>query len=274
MLRLYDSRYSGNCWKVRILLSQLELPFERVTLDLAKGEAAEPAFRRKSRFARVPALELEDGRTLVESGAILLYLAEGTRFIPEDPFLRAEMLGWMFFEQADIQKPIAVPRVYHLRGMAAAMTDDIARCHKEGNAVLEKLEQWIAPRTWLVGEALHARRPRRFMLCVARPPGRLRHGALSGHPRLAGARRRAARLGAAAARRVARAAQPAASPDELAGSKIALIPRSPPGGPAVPPCDPAATGATGTPRRSDRAPRRWQSRCRWSRPRRSRRPAS
>jgi glutathione S-transferase len=152
MLRLYDSRYSGNCWKVRILLNQLELPFERVTLDLAKGEAAEPAFRQKSRYARVPALEFEDGRTLVESGAILLYLAEGSRFIPEDPFLRADMLGWMFFEQADIQKPIAVPRVYHLRGMAAAMTDDIARCHKEGYAVLEKLEQWIAPRTWLVGE--------------------------------------------------------------------------------------------------------------------------
>lgn len=149
MLRLYDSRFSGNCWKVRILLSQLGLPFERVTLDLAKGEAAEPAFRRKSRFARVPALELEDGRTLVESGAILLYLAEGTRFIPEDPFLRAEVLGWLFFEQADLQKPIAVPRVGHL---AAAMADDIARCHKDGNAALEKLEQWLAPRTWLVGE--------------------------------------------------------------------------------------------------------------------------
>ena len=152
MLRLYDSRFSGNCWKVRILLSQLGLPFERVTLDLAKGEAAEPAFRRKSRFARVPALELEDGRTLVESGAILLYLAEGTRFIPEDPFLRAEVLGWLFFEQADLQKPIAVPRVAHLRGLAAAMADDIARCHKDGNAALEKLEQWLAPRTWLVGE--------------------------------------------------------------------------------------------------------------------------
>lgn len=152
MLRLYDSRFSGNCWKIRILLSQLGLPFERATLDLAKGEAAEPAFRQKSRFARVPVLELEDGRTLVESAAILLYLAEGTRFIPEDPFLRAEMLGWLFFEQADLQKPIAVPRVCHLRGLAAQMADDIARFHKDGNAALEKLEQWLAPRTWLVGE--------------------------------------------------------------------------------------------------------------------------
>jgi glutathione S-transferase len=152
MLRLYDSRFSGNCWKVRMLLNQLGLPFERVTLDLAKGEAAEPAFRRKSRFARVPALELDDGRTLVESGAILLYLAEGTRFVPEDRFLRAEMLGWLFFEQADLQKAIAVPRVCHLRGLAAAMADEIARCHKDGHAALEKLEQWLASHTWLVGE--------------------------------------------------------------------------------------------------------------------------
>jgi len=62
MLRLYDSRLSGNSWKVRILLTQLGIPFERVTLDLAKGEAKDPAFCARSRFARVPMLELEDGR--------------------------------------------------------------------------------------------------------------------------------------------------------------------------------------------------------------------
>ncbi len=69
MLRLYDSRLSGNSWKVRILLTQLGLPFERVTLDLAKGETADPAFRAKSRFARIPMLELDDGRTIVEVGS-------------------------------------------------------------------------------------------------------------------------------------------------------------------------------------------------------------
>ncbi|OUL99826.1 glutathione S-transferase [Variovorax sp. JS1663] len=152
MLRLYDSRFSGNCWKIRILLSQLGIPYERVTLDIAKGETAEPAFRRKSRFARVPVLELEDGHTLVESGAILLHLAEGTRFIPEDAFLRAEMLSWLFFEQGDLQKPIATSRVYHLRGMAAERAEDIARFHHDGHIALEKLEQWLAPRTWLVGD--------------------------------------------------------------------------------------------------------------------------
>ena len=78
MLRLYDSRLSGNAWKVRILLTQLGIPFERVTLDLAKGATSDPAFRAKSRFARVPVLELEDGRTIVESAAIMLYAAEKT----------------------------------------------------------------------------------------------------------------------------------------------------------------------------------------------------
>ncbi|MBV8285336.1 MAG: glutathione S-transferase N-terminal domain-containing protein, partial [Hyphomicrobiales bacterium] len=71
MYRLYDSRLSGNAWKVRILLRQLGLPFERVSLDLAKGATADPVFRAKSRFGRVPVLELEDGRTGVESSAIL-----------------------------------------------------------------------------------------------------------------------------------------------------------------------------------------------------------
>ena len=65
MLRLYDTRLSGNAWKVRILLTQLGIPFQRVTLDLARGDTADPAFRAKSRFARVPVLEFEAGRTLV-----------------------------------------------------------------------------------------------------------------------------------------------------------------------------------------------------------------
>jgi glutathione S-transferase len=109
MLRLYDSRLSGNAWKVRILLTQLGIPFERVTLDLAKGAAAEPAFRAKSRFARVPVLELEDGRTIVESAAIMLYLAEGSSLLPDDRYLRAEVTSWLTFEQADLLRALALP---------------------------------------------------------------------------------------------------------------------------------------------------------------------
>ena len=126
MLRLYDSRLSGNAWKVRILLTQLDLPFQRVTLDLAKGATSEPAFRAKSRFARVPVLELEDGRTIVESAAIMLYLAEGTRFLPDDRFPRAEVTSWLTFEQADLLKTLALPRFYRMRGTADRMEKHIA----------------------------------------------------------------------------------------------------------------------------------------------------
>ncbi|HWT19702.1 MAG TPA: glutathione S-transferase family protein [Variovorax sp.] len=151
MLRLYDSRLSGNSWKIRILLSQLGLAYDRVTLDLQKGEAREPGFRQISRFARVPVLELDDGRPIVESGAILLHLAQGTPYLPDDPYLRTEVVGWLFFEQADLQKAIAVPRVLHLHGLAHDRQQDIERLHADGYAGLEKLDQWLRGRTWLVG---------------------------------------------------------------------------------------------------------------------------
>lgn len=151
MLRLYDSRLSGNSWKIRILLSQLGLAYDRVTLDLQKGEARDPSFRQISRFARVPVLVLDDGSPIVESGAILLHLAQGTPYLPDDPYLRTEVMGWLFFEQADLQKAIAVSRVLHLHGLAQEKRQDIERLHAEGYAGLEKLDQWLRGRTWLVG---------------------------------------------------------------------------------------------------------------------------
>ncbi|MBP1296379.1 glutathione S-transferase family protein [Bradyrhizobium elkanii] len=152
MLRLYDSRLSGNAWKVRILLTQLGLPFERVTLDLAKGATADPAFRAKSRFARVPVLELEDGRTIVESAAIMFYLAEGTPLLPDDRFLRAEVMGWLTFEQADLLRALALPRFYNLRGIAGQMATRIADFQEGAYPALDKAEAWLSTHDWLVAE--------------------------------------------------------------------------------------------------------------------------
>jgi glutathione S-transferase len=150
MLRLYDSRLSGNAWKVRILLTQLGIPFERVTLDLAKGAAAEPAFRAKSRFARVPVLELEDGRTIVESAAIMLYLAEGSPLLPNDRHLRAEVTSWLTFEQADLLHALALPRFYNMRGIADQMKSRIADFQEGAHVALAKLDDWLATHHWLV----------------------------------------------------------------------------------------------------------------------------
>jgi glutathione S-transferase len=150
MLRLYDSRLSGNAWKVRILLTQLCIPFDRVTLDLAKGATADPAFRAKSRFARVPVLELEDGRTIVESAAIMLYLAEGSPLLPDDRYLRAEVTSWLTFEQADLLRALALPRFYHMRGIADQMARRIADFQEGAYAALAKADDWLASYNWLV----------------------------------------------------------------------------------------------------------------------------
>jgi glutathione S-transferase len=150
MLRLYDSRLSGNAWKVRILLTQLGIAFERVTLDLAKGATADPAFRAKSRFARVPVLELEDGRTIVESAAIMSYLAEGTPFLPDDRYLRAEVMSWLTFEQADLLRALALPRFYRMRGIADQMASRIADFQEAAYPALAKVDAWLSGHDWLV----------------------------------------------------------------------------------------------------------------------------
>ena len=149
MLRLYDTKLSGNAWKVRILLRQLGIPFERVTMDLATGDHTKPEFRKKARFARIPVLELDDGRTIVESAAILMYLADGTPFLPDDRFLRADVASWLFFEQADLLKALAFPRFWILRGIADQKVQQIADFREGAYAALQKMEDWLAMHEWL-----------------------------------------------------------------------------------------------------------------------------
>lgn len=152
MLKLYDSRFSGNSWKIRILLNQLRKPFERHTLDLESGETKTDEFYKLNRFRRIPVLQLDDGRTIVESAAILLYLAEGTALLPPDPYTRSQIVGWMFFEQGDLQRSIPLARVYHIRGIADKMSQQIERLHADGYIGLEKLDRWLARNDWLVGD--------------------------------------------------------------------------------------------------------------------------
>jgi len=143
MLRLYDSRLSGNAWKVRILLNQLQIAFERVTLDLAKGELNRPEVAQKARFKRIPILELDDGRTLVESSAILLYLAEASPLLPSDSYLRADITSWLFFEQFDLTRALGFPRFFKLRGVYEEQKDKVRFFQEIGYAGLNKLEDWL-----------------------------------------------------------------------------------------------------------------------------------
>src|SRR2546430_17405457 len=108
MLVFYDAAYSGNTWKVRLLLKQLELPHELRKRDLFKGEVRTPDFRGRNPFGRVPFI-VEDGFSLGESNAILLYLARGSRLLPADARVQALVYQWMFFEQNQVELNIGIP---------------------------------------------------------------------------------------------------------------------------------------------------------------------
>jgi glutathione S-transferase len=153
MLRLYDFLESGNGYKVRLLLHQLGIPFERIELDITKGATRTPEFLAKNPNGRIPTLELEDGRLLPESNAILWYLAEGTPYLPADRFERAQALSWMCFEQYSHEPNIATSRFWLHHGELTAERR-AALEHKRvlGHAALAVMEGHLAKRAFFVGE--------------------------------------------------------------------------------------------------------------------------
>jgi glutathione S-transferase len=103
MYTLYSMQRSGNCYKVRLALAQLRIPYHLIEVDILRGESRTPEFLEKNPSGRVPLLEVAPGRYLPESNAILWYIAGGTPLAPEDRIERAEALQWMFFEQHSLE---------------------------------------------------------------------------------------------------------------------------------------------------------------------------
>ena len=154
-LLLYDSPVSGNCYKVRLLLAHLGIPYERRTMDVVDRSNRPEVLGGLNPSLRVPTLVLEDGRPLGESGAILWYFGEGTRFVPADPYERAQVLQWMFFEQYDLEPAIAVVRFWvAYSGRADEFADRLPERMKAGRRVLAALEQHLEGRTYAVGDSL------------------------------------------------------------------------------------------------------------------------
>src|SRR3954469_11647999 len=118
-MRLFDYPPSANCLKARILISQLGLDVERVPVDLFAGETGSPEYLARNPAGRTPVLELDDGRTIPESNAILLYLAEGTELLPADRVEVARVHGWLFFEQNLVEANIGTARFWRLTRRAA-----------------------------------------------------------------------------------------------------------------------------------------------------------
>jgi len=153
MLKLYDFLPSGNGYKVRLLLTQLGVPFELALLDIfGKKQTRTPEFLKKNPNGRIPCVRLEDGTHLWESNAILFYFAEGTPFLPADKLARAQVLQWLFFEQYSHEPYIAVVRAWHEFGMLEQNRHLLADKVKGGYAALDVMESHIAGREWFVGE--------------------------------------------------------------------------------------------------------------------------
>lgn len=150
---LYDSRLSGNAWKVRLLLSHLGLPFRRVTFNLPEGKTRTPEFRAKNPVGKVPVLELSDGTALFESNAILAYLARGTRYLPDEPVAQATVLQWMFFEQSEALKNLAPARFHvSISKRAKEMAADVAKWHEGGYKALDIIDARLQASPFLAGD--------------------------------------------------------------------------------------------------------------------------
>ncbi|MGE0679632.1 MAG: glutathione S-transferase family protein [Candidatus Binatia bacterium] len=152
MLRLYDYLDSGNGYKVRLLLTQLGIPFTRIEIDILKGESRTLEFLRKNPNGRIPVLELENGQFLAESNAILCYLADGSHLLPTARYERAQILQWMFFEQYSHEPNIATSRFW-LKHLEPTGERKITLEQKRalGYAALDVMEKHLADRSFFVG---------------------------------------------------------------------------------------------------------------------------
>jgi glutathione S-transferase len=148
---LYNSQVSGNCYKVRLLFAHLGIEYERRELDVVDRSNRADVLGGLNPALRVPTLMLDDGRALPESDAILFYFAEGTPYLPEDRYERAQVLQWMFFEQYNHEPNIAVARFRQTFGVEVSEEERDAR-RRGGEAALKAMDGHLNDRPFLVGD--------------------------------------------------------------------------------------------------------------------------
>lgn len=153
MYKLYEFFSSGNCYKLRLVLTQLDIPFQRIQVDILKGESRTPEFLTKNINGRTPVLEIETGKFLAESNAILFYLSEGTDFLPTDSFQKAQVLQWLFFEQYSHEPYIATSRYWiSILGKAEEYREALNQKRAGGEAALKVMEKHLTEHQFFVGE--------------------------------------------------------------------------------------------------------------------------
>ncbi len=152
MITVYGFSPSGNCHKLKLLLTQLHRPFRWVETNSSIGETRTAAYLAKNPNGRVPMIELDDGRIMVESNAILYWLADGSRFFQGDSWQRAQTLSWTYFEQYSHEPYIAVARfICGWTPLDSPRRADLPNLRDRGNQALSVMEKFLAQQRWFSG---------------------------------------------------------------------------------------------------------------------------
>jgi glutathione S-transferase len=153
MLTLFDYLPSQNAWKVRLLLNHLSIQYETVPVSIFEGEGRTPAYLSINPTGKVPAIRLDDGRTLAESNAILAYLADGTAYLPSDSFARAKAHQWLSFEQENVEPTIGSLRFWTLTGKLPRRSQEmIAGKRAAALRALGILDRELTARPFIAGD--------------------------------------------------------------------------------------------------------------------------
>jgi len=151
MYKLYDFLPSGNGYKVRLLLTQLQIPFELIKLNILNGETRTSEFLAKNPNGKIPLLEIAPDKFLSESNAILYYLSQETEYFPQDTYEQAQVMQWLFFEQYSHEPNIATPRFWLVElQQADKYREQIEQKRKLGYAALNIMEQHLKNHNFLV----------------------------------------------------------------------------------------------------------------------------
>jgi len=153
-IKVYGDSISGNCLKVKWVLDRLNLSYDWIETDVTSGSTRTQAFLALNPAGQVPAVVLEDGRALAQSGAIALYFAENSDLVPADPYDRARMFEWMFWEQYSHEPYVAVRR-FHMRYMGKKPEELDPKLFERGSAALQRMEDALAEGgDWFAGPRL------------------------------------------------------------------------------------------------------------------------
>ena len=154
MLTLHDYLPSQNGWKVRVLLGLLHIPYTSRIVSIFEGESRTEAFLSLNPAGAIPVLEIDDGRGIAESNAILAYLGEGTGFLPADRYQRAKVMQWLFFEQYHVEPVIGSLRFWTLTGRLERNRDLVAGKREAGTRALAAMDRGLAKTPFLIGQDL------------------------------------------------------------------------------------------------------------------------